>query len=127
MLLFNFVNIFLVYYWFLNSFIDLEMVEFSLYEVLVVSISQVMMKSKGKGIQIANEIAEEMMSETLYGDNLRLQQVMADFLLTSVNYAPTGAQLMVSTNLTKHHLRNSLHLVHLEFRYKPLFGNYLLF
>lgn len=101
-----------------DSLIDLEMVEFSLYEVLVVSISQVTMKSKGKGIQIVNEVAEEIMSETLYGDNLRLQQVMADFLLISVNYAPTGGQLLLTTNLTKDHLGNSVHLVHVDFRYK---------
>ncbi|XP_038884425.1 phytochrome A-like [Benincasa hispida] len=100
----------------IQGLIELEMVEFSLYEVLVVAISQVMMKSKGKGIQIENEVAEEIMTETLYGDNLRLQQVMADFLLISVNYAPTGGQLMVSTNFTKAHLGNSVHLVHLEFR-----------
>ena len=98
--------------------IELEMVEFSLYEVLVVAISQVMMKSKGKGIQIENEVGEEIMCETLYGDNLRVQQIMADFLLISVHYAPTGGQLMLSTTFTnKDHFRNSLHLLHLEFRY----------
>lgn len=94
------------------------MVEFTLDEVLTVSISQVMIKSKGKGIQVVNDTAEEAMSETLYGDSLRLQQVLADFLLISVNYAPTGGQLTISTNLTKDQLGKSVHLVHLEFRYK---------
>ncbi|XP_022951908.1 phytochrome A-like [Cucurbita moschata] len=100
----------------IEGFIDLEMVEFSLHEALVVSISQVMMKSKGKGIQIVNEVAEEIMSETLYGDSLRLQQVMADFLLISVNYAPTGSSIMVSTNMTKDESGKSVNLVHVEFR-----------
>lgn len=93
------------------------MVEFTLHEVLTVSISQVMIKSKGKGIQIVNETLEEAMSETLYGDSLRLQQVLADFLLLSVSYAPAGGQLTISTNLTKDQLGKSVHLVHLEFRY----------
>ena len=92
------------------------MVEFTLHEVLKVSISQVMIKSKGKAIQIVNETVEEAMSETLYGDSLRLQQVLADFLLLSVSYAPAGGQLKISTNLTKDQLGKSVHLVHLEFR-----------
>ncbi|KGN47791.1 phytochrome A [Cucumis sativus] len=100
----------------IDGFIDLEMVEFTLHEVLKVSISQVMIKSKGKAIQIVNETVEEAMSETLYGDSLRLQQVLADFLLLSVSYAPAGGQLKISTNLTKDQLGKSVHLVHLEFR-----------
>lgn len=107
-----FINIFFGY-----RFIDLEMVEFTLHEVLKVSISQVMIKSTGKGIQIVNETAEEAVSETLYGDCLRLQQVLADFLLISVSNAPAGGQLTISTNMTKDQLGKSVHLVHLEFRY----------
>lgn len=94
--------------------------EFTLHEVLMVSISQVMLKIKGKGIQIVNETPEEAMSETLYGDSLRLQQVLADFLLISVSYAPSGGQLTISTDVTKNQLGKSVHLVHLEFRYKLL-------
>ncbi|XP_022999618.1 phytochrome A [Cucurbita maxima] len=100
----------------IDGFIDLEMDEFTLHEVLMVSISQVMLKIKGKGIQIVNETPEEAMSETLYGDSLRLQQVLANFLLISVSYAPSGGQLTISTNVTKNQLGKSVHLVHLEFR-----------
>lgn len=103
-----------------NSYLDLEMVEFTLQEVLVASISQVMIKSNGKGIRIVNEMEEGIMTETLYGDGLRLQQVLADFLLISVNFAPGGGQLSVAANLTKDRLGESVHLVHLELRYKLL-------
>lgn len=92
------------------------MVEFTLNEVLVASISQVMMKSNAKGIRIVNETAEQIMSETLYGDSIRLQQVLADFLSISINFVPNGRQLMVSSSLTKDQLGQSVHLAYLELR-----------
>ncbi|CAN1259629.1 Phytochrome A [Linum perenne] len=96
--------------------LDLEMVEFTLHEVMVASISQVMMKCNSKGIRIVNDAAEEIMSETLYGDSIRLQQVLADFLLISVNSTPPTGQLTVAANLTKDPLGQSVHLVNLELR-----------
>ena len=92
------------------------MVEFTLQEVLFASISQVMMRSNRKGIRIVNELADEIMSETLYGDSLRLQQVLADFLLISVHFAPNGGQLRIAGSLTKDFLGVSIQLVHLELR-----------
>lgn len=93
------------------------MIEFTLHEVLTASISQVMVMSNGKRIQIVNDTAEDVLSETLYGDSVRLQQVLADFLLISVNFTPNGGQLLVVANLTKDQLGQSVHLAHLELRY----------
>ncbi|XP_047323475.1 phytochrome A1 [Impatiens glandulifera] len=100
----------------IDGYLDLEMVEFTLHQVLVAAISQVMMASRGKGIRIANDLAEDIMSETLYGDSLRLQQVLADFLSLAVNYTPNGGQLSISARLTKDRLGDSVQLAHLEFR-----------
>ena len=91
------------------------MVEFTLHEVSVAAISQVMMKSNRKGIRIVKDLAEEIMSETLYGDSLRLQQVLADFLLISVNFTPNDGQIGVAATLAKDRLGESVQLVHLEF------------
>lgn len=92
------------------------MAEFTLHEVLAAAISQVMMKSNGKGIRIVNETADAIMTETLYGDSIRLQQVLADFLSVSINFTPNGGQLFLSSNLTKDQLGQSVHLAHLELR-----------
>ncbi|XP_059648350.1 phytochrome A1 [Cornus florida] len=100
----------------IDGYLDLEMVEFTLQEVVGASISQVMTRSNGKGIQIVNDMAEEIMSETLYGDSLRLQQVLADFLLISVNYMSNGGQLGIAASLAKDHLGESVQLAHAEFR-----------
>ncbi|XWS64387.1 hypothetical protein CRYUN_Cryun05aG0000500 [Craigia yunnanensis] len=73
-----------------------------------------MMKSSGKGIGIVNDTEEEDVTETLYVDSFRLQQVLADFLLISVNLTPNGGQLVVVASLTKDQLGHSVHLAHLE-------------
>lgn len=96
--------------------LDLEMKEFSLNDVLTASTSQVMMKSNGKSVRITNETGEEVMSDTLYGDSIRLQQVLADFMLMSVNFTPSGGQLTVIASLRKDQLGRSVHLAYLEIR-----------
>ncbi|XP_030540685.1 phytochrome A [Rhodamnia argentea] len=99
-----------------DGYLELEMVEFTLHQVLVASMSQVMIKSNGKGVRIVNNAPEEAMTETLYGDSVRLQQVLADFLSISVNYTPAGSQLLIAARLTKDHLGESVQLAHLELR-----------
>nr|AAR08427.1 phytochrome A [Monotropastrum globosum] len=106
----------------IDGYLDLEMVEFTLYEVLSASISQVTLKSNGKGIHIANPLQEEKMPATLYGDNLRLQQVIADFLSISVNFTPNGGQIVASASLTKDRLGQSVQLVHVEIRITHMGG-----
>ncbi|KAF5739941.1 phytochrome A [Tripterygium wilfordii] len=100
----------------IDGYLNLEMVKFSLHEVLIASISQVMMKINGKGIRIINDAADNIMNEFLYGDSIRLQQVLAEFLSISVNFTPAGGQLMVAASLTKDGVGESIHLVHLELR-----------
>ncbi|XP_052205690.1 phytochrome A1-like [Diospyros lotus] len=100
----------------IEGYLDLENAEFTLHLVLLASISQVMTRSNGKGIRIVNEVAEDIMFEPLYGDSLRLQQVLADFLSTSVDCMPDGGELGVAASLARDHLGESIQLVHLEFR-----------
>ncbi|KAL2536900.1 Phytochrome A [Forsythia ovata] len=100
----------------IDGYMDLEMVEFKLHDVLIASISQIMMKSNGKGIMIVDNLDKNLSVVTLYGDSLRLQQVLADFLLVSVNFTPSGGQLGVAANFTKDSLGESVQLAHLVFR-----------
>ncbi|XP_061366181.1 phytochrome A-2-like [Gastrolobium bilobum] len=97
-----------------DGYLDLEMVEFTVHEVLVASLSQVMTKSNAKGIQVVNDVAQQILAETFYGDSLRLQQVIVDFLLISINFTPTGGQVVVAASLTKDQLGKSVHLANLE-------------
>lgn len=101
----------------IEGYLDLEMAEFKLHEVLITAMSQVMMKSSGKGITIVDDLPPNISSETLYGDSLRLQQILAAFLLISVTYTPTGGQLGVAASLTADSIGKSVRLGHLELRY----------
>ncbi|KAJ7977784.1 Phytochrome [Quillaja saponaria] len=98
----------------IDGYLDLEMVEFTLEDVLIASISQVMLKSRGKGVQVVKDVAEDITTKTMYGDSLRLQQVLADFLLISICFTPAGGQIVVAARLTEDHLGASVHLANVE-------------
>ncbi|GAB4848231.1 Phytochrome A1 [Ancistrocladus abbreviatus] len=100
----------------IEGYLDLEMVEFTLQDVFVAAISQAMIKSNEKGIRILRDLPEDSMTEILYGDCIRLQQVVADFLLTSVNFTRSGGHVAISVRLTKDQIGDSVQLANLEFR-----------
>ncbi|ONK78822.1 uncharacterized protein A4U43_C02F22790 [Asparagus officinalis] len=99
-----------------DSSLELEMTEFVLQDVMVTAISQVMIASAGKGIRIIHEASDGFMNEGVYGDSVRLQQIVADFLVVSVQFSPSGGQVEIAPNLVKGRLGENLHLVHLEIR-----------
>lgn len=104
------------------SWLDLEMVEFALHDMVVTAVSQVMIASEAKGVRIIYDVSDDSMSEGVYGDNLRLQQILADFLLVSVKSSPAGGQIELAVNLAKDQLGKSLHVIHLELRYNTVNG-----
>ncbi|KAK9086181.1 hypothetical protein Syun_028575 [Stephania yunnanensis] len=100
----------------MEGYLDLDMVEFTLQEVLVTSISQVMIKCDAKSVQISYDSTAEIMTEILLGDILRIQQVLAEFLLISVNFTPNGGHLFIDACMSKDRLGDSVHLANLELR-----------
>ncbi|GAV92573.1 HATPase_c domain-containing protein, partial [Cephalotus follicularis] len=93
-----------------------------MHEALVASLNQVRMKSNGKSIQIVNEMPEEIMAKTLFGDSIRLQQVIADFLLVCINFTPNGGLLSLAACLSKDNIGKSIHLAHLDLRISHVGG-----
>ncbi|KAK1369971.1 Phytochrome [Heracleum sosnowskyi] len=83
----------------IDGYINLQVTEFELHEVFVASMTQVMRRIIEKSINLVNDFADDIMSMKLYGDGLRLQQVLADFLSTCVDFTPHGGQLGVSARL----------------------------
>lgn len=92
------------------------MAEFVLNDVLVTAMSQVMIASTAKGIRILYDFSDGFMTEAVYGDSLRLQQILADFLVISVKFSPGGGQVEIFAGLIKDQLGENLHLIHLELR-----------
>lgn len=77
------------------------MSEFTLHEVFVACMSQVMKRIEEKGINLVNDLANDIMCAKLYGDGLLLQQVLSNFMSTSVDYTPNGGHLCFSARLIK--------------------------
>lgn len=92
--------------------------EFNLGDVLEVVINQAMTLSRERQVQIIYDSPAEVSSMFLYGDNLRLQQVLSDFLTTALIFTPAFEESSVLLKLIprKERIGTKIHVVHLEFR-----------
>lgn len=100
----------------MDSCLELEMSEFLFQDVMVTAISQVMIAGTGKGVRIVYNLSDGFMKESVYGDSLRLQQILADFLAVSVKYSPSGGLVEIGANLFRDRVGRSLHVINFELR-----------
>ncbi|CAM0872903.1 unnamed protein product [Alopecurus aequalis] len=63
--------------------------EFSLGNVMNAVVSQVMILLRERDLQLIRDIPDEIKETSAYGDQYRIQQVLSDFLLSMVRFAPT--------------------------------------
>lgn len=83
-------------------------------------VSQGMITSREKGLQLIRETPREIKGMCLFGDQVRLQQVLADFLLNAVRFTPSSEGWVgIKVVLQKKRLGGGFHVVHLEIRYPP--------
>ncbi|KAJ4977508.1 hypothetical protein NE237_002614 [Protea cynaroides] len=97
--------------------VELNAVEFVLGNVLDVVISQVMISLTEKKLHLIHEIPEEVRTLPLYGDQIRLQQVLSDFLINIVHHtpAPDGwVEIKVTPSLRL--IQDVVEFVHLQIR-----------
>lgn len=102
------------------------MEEFLLGNVLDAIVSQVMILVKQMNLQLFHEIPEEIKSLYLYGDRIRLQLVLSDFLLSVVHHAPASngwVEIRISPGLKL--IQDANEFIHLHFRYQNQFRLYL--
>ncbi|CAH9141515.1 unnamed protein product [Cuscuta epithymum] len=72
-----------------GSTVELTSEEFVIGSVIDAIVSQVMIPLKEKNVQLLHDIPDHIKSLTVYGDQIKLQLVLSDFLLSVVNYAPS--------------------------------------
>ncbi|CAK9138888.1 unnamed protein product [Ilex paraguariensis] len=99
--------------------LELEKAEFLLGSVIDAVVSQVMSLLRERGLQLIRDIPEEIKTLAVYGDQVRVQQVLADFLLNMVHYAPTPegwVEIHVRPSLKQ--ISDGITSVHIEFRWK---------
>jgi len=86
------------------------MVEFVLQDVVEGVVSQVLTACQDKDIGVLVNQSEGFMKEKLYGDGIRLQQILSDILFISVMFSIVGGSIEISCNLTKNNIGKSLDL-----------------
>ncbi|PIA47841.1 hypothetical protein AQUCO_01400435v1 [Aquilegia coerulea] len=97
--------------------LELERCDFLLGSVINAVVSQVMILLRERGLQLIRDIPEEIKTLAVSSDQVRIQQVLADFLLNMVRYAPMPdgwVEIQVRPNLKQS--SDGIELVHLEFR-----------
>ncbi|XP_077219346.1 phytochrome B-like isoform X1 [Tasmannia lanceolata] len=95
----------------------LDKSEFLLESVMNAVVSQVMILLRERNLQLIRDIPEEIKMMAVYGDQVRIQQVLADFLLNMVWYAPSPdgwVEIQVRPCLKQ--ISDGMEVVHLEFR-----------
>lgn len=76
-----------------------------------------MLLLRERGLQLIHDIPDEVKTLSICGDQARIQQILADFLLNMVRYAPspTGwVEMQVSPSLKK--ISEATIAAHIEFR-----------
>ncbi|KAI4295377.1 hypothetical protein L6164_035429 [Bauhinia variegata] len=97
--------------------VQLNMEEFVLGNILDAIVSQVMILIRGKNLQLFHEIPDEIKTLELYGDQIRLQVVLSDFLLNVVSHTPSPngwVEIKISPGIKI--IQDGNELIHLQFR-----------
>ncbi|KAK6790169.1 hypothetical protein RDI58_013969 [Solanum bulbocastanum] len=97
--------------------LELEKGEFFLASVIDAVVSQVMLLLRERGVQLIRDIPDEIKTLRVYGDQVRIQQVFADFLQIMATYAPSR-QGWVEVHLQPSikQISDGVTMVHIEFR-----------
>lgn len=96
----------------------LNMDPFVMENLLDAIVSQVMIVLKEKNIPLVHEIPDQVKKLALLGDQIRLQMVLSDFLLSIVHHAPSQngwVEIKVSPGLLM--IQDGHEFIHLQFRY----------
>nr|GEW61991.1 phytochrome E [Tanacetum cinerariifolium] len=97
--------------------VDLNLDQFVMENLLDAIVSQVMIPLKEKNMPLVHEIPDQIKTLSLVGDQIRLQIVLSDFLLSIVNHAPSPdgwVKIKVSPGLRM--IQNGHEFIHLQFR-----------
>ncbi|XP_019236033.1 PREDICTED: phytochrome B-like isoform X2 [Nicotiana attenuata] len=100
-----------------NGSLELEKAEFFLASVIDAVVSQVMLLLRERGVQLIRDIPEEIKTLRVYGDQVRIQQVFADFLQIMASYAPSPeGWVEVHLRPSMKQISDGVTIVHIDFR-----------
>lgn len=100
-----------------ECYMEMNSAEFNLGEALEAVLKQVMISSQERQVEVIQDLPAEVSSMHLYGDNLRLQQVLSNFLSNALLFTPAFEESSVAFRVIprKERIGKKIHIVHLEF------------
>nr|GMD84694.1 phytochrome B [Ipomoea batatas] len=97
--------------------LELEKEDFFLGRIIDAIVSQVMSLLRERGLQLIRDIPEEIKTLAVNGDQVRIQQVLADFLLNMARHAPVpGGWVEIQVRPSLKQVSDGTNVVHTEFR-----------
>lgn len=99
-----------------DGYLELDTVEFTLGTVLDAVVSQGMILCREKGLQLIRDSPEAITTMCLYGDQLRLQQILSNFLINALRFTASEGWVGIKVVPTKRHLGSGVNVMHIEFR-----------
>lgn len=97
--------------------LELNMEEFVLGNVVDAIVSQVMILLNEKNLQLLHDIPDQIKTLPLYGDQIKLQLILSDFLISVVHHAPSPdgwVEIKVLPGLKL--IQDGNECIHLQFR-----------
>nr|AAC49128.1 phytochrome [Mesotaenium caldariorum]prf//2207374B phytochrome photoreceptor [Mesotaenium caldariorum] len=99
-----------------EGYLELETGEFMMATVMNSVVSQGMVQSSKKGLQLFCDTPPEFKSMCVFGDQVRLQQVLADFLMNAVQFTPASGWVEIKVVPNVRSLPGGITMAHMEFR-----------
>nr|BBE28427.1 phytochrome B [Cardamine nipponica] len=96
---------------------ELVRAEFFLGSIINAIVSQAMFLLRERGLQLIRDIPEEIKSTAVYGDQTRIQQLLAEFLLSIIRYAPSQEWVEIHLSQVSKQTADGLRAIRTEFRY----------
>nr|BBE28420.1 phytochrome B [Cardamine bellidifolia]BBE28422.1 phytochrome B [Cardamine bellidifolia]BBE28423.1 phytochrome B [Cardamine bellidifolia] len=95
---------------------ELVRAEFFLGSIINAIVSQAMFLLRERGLQLIRDIPEEIKSTAVYGDQTRIQQLLAEFLLSIIRYAPLQEWVEIHLSQVSKQTADGLRAIRTEFR-----------
>jgi phytochrome B len=96
---------------------EMNTVDFNLEQALNTVLMQGIPLGKEKRISIERNWPVEVSCMYLYGDNLRLQQILADYLACALQFTQTAeGPIVLQVMSKKENIGSGMQIAHLEFR-----------
>ncbi|XP_024968492.1 phytochrome C [Cynara cardunculus var. scolymus] len=101
-----------------ECYMEMKCAEFKLGESLEVVLNQVTSLSRERKVEVVYDAPDQVLSLYVFGDNLRLQQVLSDFLSSALNFTPAfeGSSVLFRVTHRMEHIGAKIQVAHLEFR-----------